>query len=114
MAKIKYSADAKQDLEQICDYIVETLKNPMAALNAIGKIRDAENKLSDFPFIGKPLPPFVDEGSDYRFLVCGNYLTLYRATEEIVYIDRILHGKRDYMKILFGEITEDSESGQMK
>jgi len=106
VAKIKYSTVAKQDLEQIGDYIAETLGNPTAALNTIRKIKSAVDKLKNFPLIGKPLSSFVDEGTDYRFLVCGSYLAFYHVQADIVYIDRVLYGKRDYMAILFGGSLE--------
>jgi prevent-host-death family protein len=45
-------------------------------------------------------------GGDYRFLVCGSYLAFYHTLAKKVYIDRILYGKRDYIKILFGDSTD--------
>jgi plasmid stabilization system protein ParE len=41
--------------------------------------------------------------TDYRFQVCGNYLIFYRLEQGTVYIIRVLYGKRDYMRLLFGE-----------
>lgn len=105
MAKIKYSATAIQDLEQIGDYIANTLKSPMAALNTVGKIQNSVDKLADFPLIGSPLSFTIGMETDYRFLVCGNYLVFYRAQVDSVYIDRVLYGRRDYMAILFDDAT---------
>ena len=45
--------------------------------------------------------------SDYRFLVSGNYLSFYRTYGNEVYVDRILYARRDYMRILFGDITTE-------
>ena len=106
MTKVKFTTDAVQDLEQIGDYIKDTLKNPKAALNTIGKIKSAVDKLKAFPLIGSPLTSAAGEETDYRFLVCGNYPALYRVQADIVYIDRVLYGKRDYMAILFGGSLE--------
>ena len=113
MTKVKFTTDAIHDLEQIGDYIKDTLQNPKAALSTIGKIKNAVDKLKSFPLIGKPLVSVAGEETEYRVLVCGNYLTFYRAAEDTVYIDRVLYGKRDYAKILFGEIAEDGESEQV-
>ena len=107
MVKIKYSADAKLDLEQIGDYIAETLKSPMAALNTVVNIQDAVDKLADFPLMGTLLAAVVKTETDYRFIVCGNYLVFYRALTESVFIVRVLYGRRDYMKILFGDAPEN-------
>lgn len=110
MTKISYSPSALRDLEQIGDYIVEKLKSPVAARDVVDKIQDAIDKLADFPKMGTPLSARYEDVADYRFLVCDSYLAFYRVkedTEDIVYIDRILYGRRDYLKILFGEWPEN-------
>ena len=108
VARIVYSDIALKDLEEIGDYISEILMNPKAALNTVNKIQDAVDKLADFPLIGSPLSSIVKAETDYRFLVCGNYLVFYRPQLNSVCIDRILYGRRNYMVILFGETSEDS------
>jgi plasmid stabilization system protein ParE len=57
--------------------------------------------------MGALLSSIADVDSDYRFLVCGNYLALFHVETERVCVDRILYGKRDYLSILFGDITRD-------
>ena len=101
MAKIEYSPFAQQDLEQIGDYSKRELCSPTAALNTVNRIQDSIDNLSAFPLIGAHLSSIVDVDTDYRFIVCGNYLAFYRTDEITVYIDRIIYGKRDYMTILF-------------
>jgi len=101
MAKIEYSPDAFSDLEHIGDYIEQELMSPIAAYNTIDKIQDSIDNLSVFPLMGTQLSTIFDFDSDYRFLVCGNYLAFYRYDEPYVYIDRIIYGKRDYIAILF-------------
>ena len=107
MAKVRYSQIAKLDLEQIGDYILEELKNPTAALRTVNRIQDAVDKLNDFPHIGTSLSARYENVNNYRFLVCENYLVFYREQAGDVYIDRILYGKRDYLKILFGGLPEE-------
>jgi addiction module RelE/StbE family toxin len=104
VAEIKYSAAALNDLDQIFDYIAETLKNPTAALNTVNKIQDAIDTLADFPLIGTPLASTAEMDTDYRFLVSGNYLAFYRPSGGDVLLDRILYGRRDYLAILFGDL----------
>ena len=103
MIKVKYSGAAIRDLDQIGDYIAKKLNNPQAALNTVNGIQDKIDKLTEFPFMGIPLSSIYDTDIDYRFLVCGNYLAFYRSQKKIVFIDRVLYGKRDYIQILFGE-----------
>ena len=101
MVKIRYSAAAVQDLEQIGDHIAEVLKNSAAALNILNGIQDSIENLVDFPHIGTQLSSIVEMETDYRFLVCGNCLVFYRVQRDYVYIDRVIYGRRDYLSILF-------------
>ena len=113
MAKIRYSAAAMQDLEEIGDYILEELKSPEAALNTVNRIQDTIEKLVDFPQIGISLSTRYEDVGNYHFVVCGSYLAFYHERMNDIYIDRILYGKRDYMNILFGGVLEnDTEQGK--
>ncbi len=109
MAKIVYAPAAIEDLEQIGDYISQTLKSPMSALNTVSKIQDTVDTLAEFPLIGAPLSRVVGIGTDYRFLVCGGYIAFYRVHGDTVCIDRVLYGKRDYVAILFPSLPGDKE-----
>lgn len=44
--------------------------------------------------------------SDYRFVISGNYISFYRVCENEVYVDHIVYSRRDYIRILFGEIPK--------
>jgi plasmid stabilization system protein ParE len=107
--KIEYSPKSKQDLEEIGDYIALTLKNPIAALNTVNKIQDRIDKLAKLPTIGIRLSTIADVDSDYRLLVCGNYIAFFHGDESSIYIDRILYGRRDYLSILFPNLPKDDE-----
>ena len=107
MAKTNYSDEALQDLERIGDYISETLKSPIAALNTVNKIQDGIDNLEGFPFIGASLSFLFDIETDYRYLVCGSYLSFYRVEDDVVYIDRILNGRQDYLSILFPNLPPE-------
>ena len=111
MAKIEYSPKALRDLEEIGDYIAVDLQNPTAALNTVSKIQSKINKLENYPYIGTLLSAVYGgiDDDDYRFLVCLNYLAFYRVEGDIVHIDRILYGRRDYVSILFGKLPQDEE-----
>ena len=104
MASIEYSPLAILDLEEIGDYISREYMNPSAALRTVNAIQDTIDNLSAFPLMGASLSSIADTTTDYRYLVCGDYLAFYRTDESIVSIDRILHGKRDYLAILFPEL----------
>jgi len=108
MNKRHYSPEALSDLDEIWSYILEDLQNPAAAQNTIDGILNTVEKLRELSEMGPPLSSVTDVESDYRFLVCGNYLAFYRIKAEEVYIDRILYGRRDYLRILFGNPSEEA------
>ena len=109
MANIVYSPQALCDLEQIGDYISEKLKNPIAALDTVNTIQDKIEKLAHFPELGALLSAKYDDidVGDYRYLVCLNYLAFYRIDGQTVQIDRIIYGRRDYVAVLFGELSHE-------
>lgn len=107
MAKIVISPEARQDLVDTGDYIALKLRNKSAARSLLGRIQNAVMSLAQFPESGT-LFSFSGPNYVYRYLICGNYMIFYHITENTVYIDRILYGRRDYLSILFGEeLRED-------
>lgn len=107
MAEIIFSHDALADLKQTRTYITEELCSEQAAINTIAKITKRIRMLADFPEFGAPLSSVVNITNDYRFLVCGNYTAFYRYEHDKVYIVRVLYGRRDFMRILFGEVPDE-------
>jgi len=108
MGKLFYSPLALQDMDGIWNYIFEELSNPTAASNTVNRILDHIDRLRQFPEIGSPFSSVAKIETDYRYLVYGNYLAFYRSQGEDIYIDRVLYGRRDYLKILFGELPEEN------
>ena len=107
--KIHYSPESRRDLDDIWDYIVSELQNCSAAERVIDRIMDAVDQLKSFAKMGTLLSSIADVGTDYRFLVSGNYMVFYRVQGNDVYIDRVLYGRSDYMRVLFGEIPQYEE-----
>ena len=101
--KLLYSPAAAADLEEISEYIAAELCSPAAAKHVINDILNAAEKLENFPNMGTPLRAVADMESDYRFIAVRGYVVFYRSSGGCVYIDRILHGHRGYMRILFGD-----------
>lgn len=105
--KIYYSVESRRDLNEIWDYIASELQNASAAERVVTGILDAVQQLADFAELGAPLSSIADVEDGFRFLVVGNYLTFYRIENGGVYIDRILYGRRDYLRILFGKMNNE-------
>ena len=101
--KVLYSPKAQNNLVDIRDYIESELLNPTASKRVIAEITKNIRTLENFPVIGASLSSVIDMETEYRFLVCGNYLAFYRVEGNNVFIDRIMYDKRDYISILFGK-----------
>ncbi len=107
---IHYSPESRRDLDDIWDYIVSELQNRSAAERVVERIMDAVDQLKSFAEIGTPLSSIVDVGTEYRFLVSGNYMTFYRVQGNDVFIDRVLYGRSDYMSALFKDLLREETS----
>lgn len=102
---IHYSAESRRDLDDIWDYIVSELQNRVAAERVVDCILDAVERLKDFAEMGALLSSVADVGGDYRFLVSRNYMVFYRVNGRDVFIDRVLYGRRDYLRVLFRDMS---------
>ena len=109
--KIYYTAESRRDLDEIWDYIASFLQNISAAERIVNRIFDDVDQLENHAEMGVKLSSKADVESGYRFLVTGSYLTFYRVHGSDVYVDRILYGRRDYLRILFGD-TQDEEQAE--
>ena len=105
--KIHYSSESRRDLDDIWDYIASELQNRSAAERVIDRIMDAVDPLKNFAEMGTLLSSIADVGTDYRFLVSGNYMVFYRVQGYNVYIDRVLYGRSDYMSVLFKDLLRE-------
>ena len=107
MNNLHLSEEAQNDLIEIKSYIEKELLNPSAALATVSRITKKLRILQTYAYVGAPLSSIADIDSDYRFIVSGNYISFYRVYDDNVYIDRIIYARRDYMQILFGDISTD-------
>ena len=105
MNKIHLSHEAQSDLEEIKRYITKELENPSAAVNTAKRIIQSIRILQTYAEAGTLLSAIADADDTYRYLVSRNYLIFYRVNEHDIYVDRILYGRRDYLRILLGDRT---------
>jgi plasmid stabilization system protein ParE len=101
MLKPVLSAEARRDLKSIQEYIANEQESPQAALNVIEKILDKIENLLSFPDSGTLLSPKVNFQTSYRYARAAGYLIFYRHENDHIFIERIIHGKKDYITILF-------------
>ena len=113
MNNLHLSDEAQADLAGIKSYIAKNLENPSAAISTVRNITKDIRRLREHSLIGASLSSIADVESDYRFLVTGSYLTFYRVLDNDVYVDRVLYGRRDYLRVLFGDVQDDETSLEM-
>ena len=104
--KIQYTAQALRDLDDVWDYIAFDLQNPESAEKIVDKILDRVDQLVDFAQSGALLSAVSEVIGEERFLVCENYMIFYHSGNGEVTIDRVLYGRRDYLRVLFEKIEQ--------
>ena len=95
---VEFLPAAYEDLEEIFDYIL--LDDPTAAANMLDKISTSLYHLQDFPSSGVKLITKSLNYYNFRMVIIDPYIAFYRFIDDTVYIYRILHGARDYIRIL--------------
>ena len=91
-----FSPLAEFDLEEIGDYIARD--NPPRAVTFIREIRELCVKITAMPEAA-PLQHELGEGA--RMVPFGKYLIFYTVGAESIRIERVLHGARNIIPILF-------------
>ena len=105
--KVVFLQAALDDLEQIVAYIAQD--NVNAALRLHDRIVETTNKLPDFPMIGRLVPDEKIGKHGFRMIGHGKCIIFYKVydNDNKVVVLRVLHGARDYPRLLIsGEDTE--------
>ena len=89
---------AESDLDGIVSYVTVDLANPQAASDFVDKLQDTIEEARAFPESGS----LVDNEFLYIKKLVGNYIMYYLLDigENIIYILRIVYGKRNLDEIL--------------
>ena len=84
-----------EDLEEILRYIERD--KPGAAINFVERLWREFDVIGQHPLI---FPHAHGAYTQFRRGVVGQYLILFRVTEETVRIERVVHGRRDLRHLL--------------
>lgn len=100
--KYKFTAKAKQDLDDILNYIIKNLKSPEAAKNLLGKLFAAIEEARTFPLSGILVENELIAYNNIRRKIVDNYVVYYLTDSEskTLYILRIVYAKRNLDEIL--------------
>lgn len=106
MNKLRITPAAASDLAEIKAYISLELHNPQAAQRIVKSITHDLRHLQQNPNLGFPVSAKIGRETDLRALLSGKYFLFYRVETEAVQVARILDGRQDYLRVLFGAAGE--------
>jgi len=87
--RVEFHPKALEDLERVIEFY--SLKNVHAAQKIYTSFLVRFESHSQYPHRGRVVPEFLDEGiSKYRELIEGHYRIVYRYTDKVVTIVRIV------------------------
>lgn len=96
MTQFRLSQKAKQDLQEIWDYIGS--ENPEAADSVISEIVQKFLTLAQFPQMGRDREELA---SSLRSFPVGNYVVFYYPTDNGIEVARVLYGARDIQQLFW-------------
>ena len=97
MMKLRINPIVAEDLKNIKEYIAED--NEEMAVKTIQEIYARIENIQQFPYIGADLAKRVSFRTDYKYVICGNYVVLYKIGKEYVEIYRVVNRYQDITKI---------------
>lgn len=104
MYKIELLPTAWEDLDEIFDYI--STYNPNSAEKTLDKIIKSLRRLEQFPNSGTYAPDIELKKYGFRMVISSPYISFYRFIEDKVFIYHVVHGSKNYSKILKKYIEE--------
>jgi addiction module RelE/StbE family toxin len=95
---LKFTQEAKQDLDDIPNYIRYTLFSPKAADDLLDNFEKAFKQICTFSESGSP----YKKRKGYRKILVNNFLIFYKIEEKEknITVYRILYAHSNYKKIL--------------
>ena len=90
---------AWQDIDRISDLHM-LLDESKSAEEITDKLLDTISLLAEQPYLGALHPDSFLAGQQYRKLICGKYVCIYKVIGQTVYVYRIVDGRIDYPRLL--------------
>ena len=97
MKKLRINPLVAQDLNNIKEYIAED--NPDMSVKTVQEIYGQFENIQQFPSIGVDLSKRVSFRTDYKYIVHGNYVVIYKVGTEYVEIYRVVNRFQDITRI---------------
>ena len=97
MMKLRINPIVAEDLKNIKEYIEED--NEEMAVKTIQEIYDRIENIQQFPYMGADLAKRVSFQTDYKYVICGNYVVLYKIGKDFVKIYRMMNRYQDITQV---------------
>lgn len=97
MMKLRINPIVAEDLKNIKEYIEED--NEEMAVKTIQEIYDRIENIQQFPYMGADLAKRVSFQTDYKYVICGNYVVLYKIGKDFVKIYRVMNQYQDITQV---------------
>lgn len=105
--KLAILTPAQRELEEIADIHFQ-LVGADSAIKITDTILDALEKLQTFPLMGVLSRDKELQQKDFRILIVGKYLCIYKVIQKTIYVYHIVYGATDYPK-LFKSLYSSSD-----
>ena len=95
--KLRINPLVAEDLKTIKEFIAED--NDEMVVKTIQEIYTRIENIQQFPYMGADLSKRVSFRTDYKYVISGNYVVLYKIRDEYVDIYRVVNRYQDITKI---------------
>lgn len=97
--KVEILLAAWQDIDKIADFHMKMV-GATSAQRITDKILDTLERLGSFPYMGAQHSDPELARRDFRKVICGDYVCVYKLIGSSVFVYRVVNGKTDYPKLL--------------
>ena len=91
---LEFLPAAMDDLDRIADYYLRVV-GASAAEQITDQILETLEHLEQYPYLGASHPDPVLASMEYRKIVSGNYVCVYKVIGHAIVVYRIVHGATD-------------------
>ena len=97
MMELRINPVVAEDLKNIKEYIAED--NEEMAVKTIQEIYTRIENIQQCPYMGADLAKRVSFRTGYKYVICGNYVVLYKVKDEYIEIYRVVNRYQDITQI---------------
>ena len=96
---VQYSPTAIRDLDRVWEEVYEACCEFDVTARYLNGLLDKIESKAEHPLSGAPLY-YENSFTGYYYVVYKAYLAFYRVDQGVMYVDRVLFGRSDYLRNL--------------